>query len=147
MTRYAALIYEQWRNTRKLFAVALAVSFIPCILVFVSFFGIHSRHSPEYDLSKFYTIAGLNVANFYWLMVLVAAPGGGGDLKLTIPRFLMRLPVSAWNLAAARMSFGIASSAILALSGTAFYYLIFDERMEQALPYYALLLGYPRSRA
>jgi hypothetical protein len=85
----------------------------------------------------------LHFGHLLWISFLLFAAGDDDDLRLSMPRFLMRLPVSAWKLVAARMSYGLASTAALALLSTITYYGLFEGRMVQALPFRALLMIYP----
>jgi hypothetical protein len=71
------------------------------------------------------------------------ASGDNDELKLTMPRYLTRLPVSTWNIICARMSYGIASSLILALTFTTLFYALFDSTMERELPFTTFLVIWP----
>jgi len=142
MQQYLALIYDQWRSTRMFFMVAIAIGLIPCLGTYLFLMGRDDHLESEYNLYKFYAIGGLRVAHLFWLFILLSASDDDDDLKLTLPFYLMRLPVRAWKLVAARMSFGVMSNLVLAIAGTSLYYALFDETMEQALPFFSLFIAF-----
>ncbi len=114
MNQFAFLIYERWRSTRTLFFIAFAVSITPSLLAYDP---ISSYTIAELDTLRIYALGGVHIAQITWIAYLLIASGDNEDLKFTMPGYLLRLPVKSWKLAAARMMFGAASIAFLALAG------------------------------
>lgn len=140
---YASLMYVQWRSTRKLFIVAVAVGISSCLGTYAFSLRSGSITRQDYDTFAGVAIGGLHAAHLLWLMFLLLASGDVDDLRLSMSRYLMRLPISAWKLVAARLSFGFVTILGLALASTLTYYALFDARMERALPFSTFLVIYP----
>jgi len=99
----------------------------------------------EFEVAGFSddTIAAVGLSILVWFSLLLIVSAEDRELKLTFPRYLSRLPVSAWKLAAARMSYGMVSSFVLALGGTALICALFGAGGGRDLPFYTLLLACP----
>jgi len=104
---------------------------------------VETVSEPEYAEFIDGAIVAVGFAILVWVSVLMLVSAQDDELKLTFPRYLTRLPVSAWKLVAARMSFGMVSSFVLALGGTSLTYALFDPEMDHDLPFYTQLVACP----
>jgi len=143
MRQFTTLVYDRWRCTRRLFFIAIGVGIASSLGSYLELLRSEVRRGTEFDELLFFALGGLHLTHFLWLMFLLVATGEDDDLKLTTPRYLMRLPVSAWKLVAAQLSYGIGSSLILALATTSAYYALFDAKMELELPFRYFFVIYP----
>ena len=149
MGQFATLMHDHWRSTRAAFIFAAGFSISLCLLVYIviqlvmqAYLGTTLSENESLGTAEG-VVTGLHLSQLFWLMFLLVSTGDYGNVVVTMPRYLMRLPVSAWKLVAARMTYGIATTIALALVGTMTYYALFDETMDKELPFLTFIVIWP----
>lgn len=131
MKQILALIYDQWRHTRWFFLTALGFGVFFCVVFCMD---------PRSDAQGLKVLIDelkpiLGMVHISWVIVLLILSGDFSDIRLTLPRYVTRLPVSSWKIVCARMAYGIATNLILAVTFTGILYTVFDARLEQEIPF------------
>jgi hypothetical protein len=103
-----ALLWEEWRQTRKSLLVGTAVGAL-CVLVALAL----AELSKEKDPNKYSSVYLPVFLLFFWQTAVLLFSGyGRNDLTLQFPRRLFALPVDSASLALTRLMYGTAVVAI-----------------------------------
>lgn len=119
-----AMLREQFQRTLSIVLVGLVISTVLCLLQYVSL-AWEGRVSVA-DGSPEMVIIPIGLV----VIALLYCHSDERDLKMTMPAFLLRLPVRTIDLVAWRMSYGLLCVGVIAIWSSGVQYLAFGAAVE-----------------
>jgi hypothetical protein len=141
MNEFITLIHAQWRSMRLFFGLLTAFVVLSTLFAFMIELNEGTRamgFRGSVDIALGCLIAGQTI----WLILVLIAQSGTGDLTFSLPVYLTRLPVNAWKLAVARMAFALGCNLLLASAGIVLYYILFETRTVEEAAYFEITMGF-----
>lgn len=142
MTVIATIFWEQWRCTFRGLIAATGLSIATCIAAYIYLQRYGAGDAPYYNSIARTASIGMLFGSGLYILYFLFAFGDESDLQLSMPVYLLRLPVRSLTLVLCRMTYGLASVAIIGFAGTLTFYALFGPEVEAHLPFGEVVLGF-----
>lgn len=141
--RLPSIFREQFSCTHRIFLAALSVSAASCIGAYLYLARLDEVTAADVEAIAGPTLFGVYHAHTLFVVFLLFAFNESSQLGLSMPPYLLRLPIGTPSLVAWRMFFGVFATAALATVSTLLVYGLFGPEMEAHLPFLTLIAAYP----
>ncbi|MEK7795119.1 MAG: hypothetical protein AAB353_11340 [Candidatus Hydrogenedentota bacterium] len=138
----ATIFWEQWRCTFRGLIAATGLSIATCIAAYIYLQRYGAGDALYYNSIARTASAGILFGSGFYILYFLFAFGDESDLQLSMPAYLLRLPIGSLTLVLCRMAYGLASVAIIGFAGTLTFYALFGPEMEAHLPFGEVVLGF-----
>lgn len=130
------MLLEQFQRTLPILVLCLGISTVLCLLHYTGLWlerrvtGAHV--SPDLELIGFTVF----LAHAIGFLALLYCHCDERDMKVTMPTYLLRLPVRTIDLVIWRMGYGLFCVAVIGIGSSAVHYLLFGAEMESAFAFW-----------
>lgn len=133
------LIWENAARTYRLWLLSLAGVLGACLSSYIFLSRIESVTINDKIVATEISYAGITIALSIYVLGLLFAFGDERDLRLEMPRYLLRLPVKTVTLVFWRLSYDVVSMAALAFVSMMSFRIFFDTETGNLMPFWGFI--------
>lgn len=134
------MIREQFQRTLPILVLCLGLSTVLCLLQYTGLWweslGSGADVSPDLEFTGF----TIFLVHAIGIMALLYCHSDERDMKVTMPAYLLRLPVRTIDLVIWRMGYGLFCVAVIGIGSSGVHYLFFGAEMEAAFAFWTPFL-------